>query len=230
MTMGAIEDIPAAEPGPALIRAAVIDSRPLVASGLAQLLRRWGGFDVVLVHSTEVGMLEELSRAAADVVLIGVDDGATPEAISMLREAIASTDAHVVALVSSTRVEVISQILGAGADSVVFTRSDYDELATAMMALRGGSASSRSTPELTDLVNQLIVRDPRPQPRQAQLSPREYEVLRAVVAGKPTKQIAVELGLSENTVRTHVQKLLRKLDAHSRLEAAAIATEQGLLS
>jgi len=217
-----------APPTAGAVRVAVIDSRPLVATGLAELLRQWGGFDVAMVHTAEVGMLESLYRIAVDVVLIGVDDGATPEAVSMLREAIASTDAHVVALVASTEVDVMAQIIAAGADSVVFSRSDYDELAAALTALRG-QVPVNATPDLSELVRHLMVTPDQPAQQGLQLSAREQEVLHAIVAGRPTKQIAAQLGLSTNTVRTHVQKVLRKLGAHSRLEAAAIALEHGLL-
>jgi two-component system nitrate/nitrite response regulator NarL len=216
-------------PGTGAVRIAVLDSRPIVATGLAQLLREWGGFDVVTVHAGEVGMLEALARAPADVILIGIEDGVTSQAMSMLREAIASTDAHVVALVSSVEVEVMSEILAAGADSVVFTKSDYDELAAALIALRARSRVS-VTADLSELVRNLMAGSEQPRKERAQLSQREREVLRAIVDGRSTKRIAADLGLSTNTVRTHVQKILRKLDAHSRLEAAAIALDQNLLS
>jgi two-component system nitrate/nitrite response regulator NarL len=55
------------------------------------------------------------------------------------------------------------------------------------------------------------------------LTQREQEVLSALAAGHSTKEIAMQLGISVNTVRTHVQHLMPKLGVHSRLQAAAVA-------
>ena len=63
----------------------------------------------------------------------------------------------------------------------------------------------------------------------SQLTPRELEVLRMLVAGAGSSQIAQELEVSWNTVRTHAQSILTKLQVHSRLEAAAVAVRQSLV-
>jgi len=63
----------------------------------------------------------------------------------------------------------------------------------------------------------------------ASLSPRERDVLRGIARGASNKEIAREHGIAETTVKIHVQHLLRKLDVSSRVHAAVIATEQGLL-
>jgi two-component system nitrate/nitrite response regulator NarL len=63
----------------------------------------------------------------------------------------------------------------------------------------------------------------------AQLTPRELEVLALLVEGAGSARIAHELDISWNTVRTHAQSILTKLQVHSRLEAAAIAVQQSLV-
>jgi PAS domain S-box-containing protein len=60
------------------------------------------------------------------------------------------------------------------------------------------------------------------------LTPRQAEVLRHLEAGRSTSQIADDLSLSVETVRNHIRAVLRKLGAHSRLEAVAIARQRGL--
>jgi two-component system nitrate/nitrite response regulator NarL len=62
-----------------------------------------------------------------------------------------------------------------------------------------------------------------------QLTPRELEVLQMLVRGVGGREIARELGVAPNTVRTHVQSILSKLQVHSRLEAAAFAVRHGLI-
>jgi two-component system nitrate/nitrite response regulator NarL len=63
----------------------------------------------------------------------------------------------------------------------------------------------------------------------ASLSPRELDILRGIARGASNKEIAREHGIAETTVKIHVQHVLRKLDVSSRVHAAVIATEQGLL-
>jgi DNA-binding CsgD family transcriptional regulator len=75
-----------------------------------------------------------------------------------------------------------------------------------------------------------IDRKPRARPlRFGDLTPRQYEVLRYLGDGCATRDIASEMGISEETVRNHVRGILKALRAHSRLEAVAIAHEAGLL-
>jgi two-component system nitrate/nitrite response regulator NarL len=63
----------------------------------------------------------------------------------------------------------------------------------------------------------------------ASLSPRERDILRGIARGASNKEIGREHGIAETTVKIHVQHILRKLDVSSRVHAAVIATEQGLL-
>lgn len=75
---------------------------------------------------------------------------------------------------------------------------------------------------------------PTPTRRRAEttagrLSPRQYEVLELLANGIPARQIAVQLGLAETTVRNHIRHLLLKLDCHSQLEAVAVAYQRDLL-
>jgi two-component system nitrate/nitrite response regulator NarL len=62
-----------------------------------------------------------------------------------------------------------------------------------------------------------------------QLTPREREVLVLLAEGAASKTIAARLGVSANTVRTHIQSILTKLQVHSRLEAAAFAIRSGVV-
>ena len=78
------------------------------------------------------------------------------------------------------------------------------------------------------IVHVLELLAPRPQ-LTAALTPREESVVELLAAGRSTDQIARELGLARATVRNHVQGVLRRLGAHSRLEAIAIARGRGLI-
>jgi DNA-binding NarL/FixJ family response regulator len=71
---------------------------------------------------------------------------------------------------------------------------------------------------------------PRPSPGVTELTPREKEVLRRIVAGQSTPQMAREMSITTSTLRTYVKNLLTKLGTHSRLQAAALARRDGLLT
>jgi PAS domain S-box-containing protein len=71
---------------------------------------------------------------------------------------------------------------------------------------------------------------PGPQLAHPHLTPRQMQILRLLAHGHSTHQIAAELHLAIETVRNHVRRLLRALDAHSRLEAVAMARRDGLLA
>ncbi|HET9671913.1 MAG TPA: response regulator transcription factor [Actinomycetota bacterium] len=70
---------------------------------------------------------------------------------------------------------------------------------------------------------------PRPSLLGSRLTPREHEVLGLLVDGTDSSGIARQLGISRNTVRTHVQSILTKLQVHTRLEAATFAVRHGLV-
>ncbi len=69
---------------------------------------------------------------------------------------------------------------------------------------------------------------PAPDPHP-HLTPRQNQILHLLAHGRSTSQIAEELHLSTDTVRNHVRRLLRALDAHSRIEALAVAHREGIL-
>ena len=82
---------------------------------------------------------------------------------------------------------------------------------------------------LSRLLRQQRTRGIRDAKAAPQLTDRELEVLRQIASGLGTRAIAQELGLTVSTVRTYVQIVLRKLDAHSRLQAVMRAHDRGLL-
>ncbi len=86
-----------------------------------------------------------------------------------------------------------------------------------------------ATKELLGLVQERLARPATAEPTAAVLTRRELEILRMIATGVSTKATADKLHVSPATVRNHVQNILGKLGAHSRLEAVAIATRQRLL-
>jgi DNA-binding NarL/FixJ family response regulator len=135
-------------------------------------------------------------------------------------------DIEVVALTSFAEDERVHAALQAGASGYVLKDSDADDVAAAVRAAHRGELQ----------IDPVVARRLMSSLREHQgadpisvLTSRELDVLRLVAAGKPNKQIAAELAISERTARTHVSRILRKLCVSSRTQAALWAVREGLV-
>lgn len=220
-----------------MIRILVVDDHTLFRRGLIALLSRDPEFEVV----GDAADAEEAQRRAQelqpDLILLdnhlpgvnGVD--ALPE----LREA--APQAHVLMLTVSEAESDLTAALRAGASGYLLKTIEGEALSTAIrQAMRGESVIAQemsgklvSAYRNAATPQQNSGEPPVPISPLAQLSPRETDILRGIAHGSSNKEIARELGIAETTVKIHVQHVLRKLDVASRVQAAVIATEQGLL-
>ena len=135
-------------------------------------------------------------------------------------------DIEVVALTSFAEEERVHAALEAGASGYLLKDSDADDVAAAVRAAHRGEV------QLDPIVARRLMsslREHRGDDPLSELTSRELDVLRLVAAGKPNKQIAAELAISERTARTHVSRILRKLRLSSRTQAALWAVREGLI-
>jgi DNA-binding NarL/FixJ family response regulator len=135
-------------------------------------------------------------------------------------------DIEIVALTSFAEEERVHAALQAGATGYLLKDSDADDVAAAVRAAHRGEL------QLDPVIARRLMaslREERSDDPTAELTARELEVLRLVAAGKPNKQIAGELSISERTARTHVSRILRKLHLSSRTQAALWAVREGLV-
>jgi DNA-binding NarL/FixJ family response regulator len=134
-------------------------------------------------------------------------------------------EAKVLILTGSTRgVTLLPRALDAGCCGYITKDRGLDDLVT---AVRSAHAGDMVVPH--DLMARVIAAQ-RPGGRGEQVTDREMDVLRLMATGRTSSDIAAELHLSTNTVRHHVQAVLQKLAAHSKLEAVAIALRSGLIT
>jgi len=194
----------------------VADARPVVACGLAAALTGHGLLDASA--ATTDGELAAAVRARAPaVVLVPVSrSGELPELFGCaLRVVPARTDVVVVGPASAGR--------PAGARAVLAAGSPVSQLATGIAELvaRPGAAGAPRWPSTR-------AEPVGPAPGEgavATLTARERDVLELLGRGRSTREIAEELSVSVNTVRTHVNVVLHKLGVHSRLRAVALFTD-----
>jgi DNA-binding NarL/FixJ family response regulator len=214
------------------IQVLLVDDHELVRCGLLTFLESVPGLEVVGEADGGSQALDALARLDVagrrpDVVVMDLQMRPVDGIEATRRIRARYDDVQVVALSSFAESERVQAALEAGASGYLLKDSDADEVAAAIRAAHRGDI------QLDPAVARQVVSSLRGRPKEqagAELTPREVEVLRLVGAGRPNKEIAHELGISERTARTHVSNILRKLALSSRTQAALWAVREGLVA
>jgi two-component system nitrate/nitrite response regulator NarL len=180
---------------------------------------------IVAVHAaTGAAALEAMRSERFDLVLmdIGLPDRS---GLAVGAEIVEEHDAKVLAVTALEDHETAVRALRAGFYGYVTKDTNLKRFLAAIESVLGGEVVmprrlGRSFGRRPDDLLPVIA---------SQLTPRERDVLELLVEGMSGARIAEHLRISHNTVRTHVQSILAKLQVHSRLEAAAFAVEHGLV-
>ena len=130
--------------------------------------------------------------------------------------------ARILMLTSYSSPVVLNEVMDAGADGFITKRNGSAEILAAVKAV-----ASDHTPVSADMIKSVV--GAGAWKLGSDLTNRELQVLKIASLGRSNKAIAEELHLSVNTVRNHMQHVLVKLGAHSKLEATAIAARLGIL-
>jgi DNA-binding NarL/FixJ family response regulator len=210
------------------LQVVVFDYRPLVAEGIASLLREVEAMRIQAVVTSRSQFAASLQAAHPDVIVVGIGEDCTEQTQALL-EVTANASYRVVGVIGGTDIDSISELLTTGVSSVVSATASRGELQRAVLEALSGS-TVMAPGEMAAVIIHLRSSAATENPDLPSLSPRETEVLRALVEGWSTARIAQTLGISTNTVRTHIQNLLGKLGVHSKLEATAIALRHGLIA
>ena len=215
-----------------MIRVLLADDQALVRGGFRSILEGHDDIDVVGEAADGAEAVEEALRTAPDVVLMDVRmprlDGI--EATRRL-QADGRVSARVLMLTTFDHDEYVYEALRAGASGFLLKSAPARELADAVRTVAGGDALL--APEITRRMIEDYVRRPRPDASApvalTDLTAREREVLVLLARGRSNSEIAAELCLSEPTVKTHVSRVLGKLDLRDRVQAVVLAYETGLV-
>jgi DNA-binding NarL/FixJ family response regulator len=208
---------------PPTIRVVIVDDHEMVADSFRRALGAEDDIEVVATVGTAAKAFEAALAYSPDVMLMDYllpdMDGAA--ATARIREQV--PEVKVVLLTGSALDEVLAGALAAGCVGFLEKTSALDKLASAIRAVASGevliSAPARGG----------LGRRERATTGPTALTEREREVLALVAEGLSNRAIAERLTVSVHTVRSHVQRVLEKLSAHSKLEAAVVARKRGLL-
>jgi DNA-binding NarL/FixJ family response regulator len=214
-----------------VIRVLVVDDHEVVRRGLFAFLDSEADLEVVGEAEGGEQALELLTQLDSqgrrpDVVLMDLQMEPVDGIESTRRLRALYDDIEVVALTSFGEDERVYAALEAGASGYLLKDSDADEVAAAVRAAQRGEL--QLDPAIARRLMSSL-RTAQPDAPKEELTTRELEVLRLLGAGKANKDIAAELSISERTARTHVSRILGKLDVSSRTQAALWAVREGLV-
>lgn len=207
------------------LRILLIDDHRLFREGLQGLLQQ-RGIEVLAAVGDGVSGIELALELKPDIVLL---DMRMPEmnGIGVLKQLKQQRqEIAVVLLTTSTSEQDLLDALKHGADGYLLKDMEPDALVTALRDIGAGETIVAS--HLTSVLVRFIQGDTvstREQWPFSDLTPRESEVLVLIAEGLGNKLIARKLGISYGTVKLHVKAVLRKLDVHSRVEAAVMYIE-----
>lgn len=206
------------------IRIVIVDDHVMFAEGAARLLEREDDLDVVGIAATVAAARELVAETAPDVAIVDFrlpdGDGAT-----LTREILkVSPSTHVLILTGSPDDRLLVAAVEAGCSGFL-TKDRASEELVAAVRLAGMGETFIPIHMLSALMPQF---GGKRTGLGADLTTRERQILNHLRSGTSTAAIAASEFLSVNTVRNHVQNILMKFNAHSKLEAVAIASREGL--
>jgi DNA-binding NarL/FixJ family response regulator len=214
------------------IRVLIADDQPLIRAGLRTLLRTQDGIEVVGEASTGADAVAESARLAPDVVVMDIRMPGT-DGIAATAQVIRQPAApRVLVLTTYDTDEYVYDALAAGASGFLLKDARPEDLIEGVRVVAAGDALL--APGVTRRLIHLFVHGVRaragpPDARLATLTEREREVLGLLARGMSNAEIAAELGISGNTAKTHVARILAKLELRDRVHAVIVAHQTGLL-
>ena len=215
------------------IRVMIVDDHTLFRRGLTALLASDPRIAVVGDAADAGAALRRARELAPDVVLL---DNHLPgvngvDALPSLREIVPG--ARVLMLTVSEDAQDLAAALRGGACGYLLKTMEGDALVDAVLRAAHGESvvAEAMTGKLVSAYRDAAGGSPEPAAppsKLALLSPREQDILRGIARGASNKEIGRDLGIAETTVKIHVRHVLRKLDVASRVQAAVIASANGL--
>lgn len=201
-----------------MTRLLVVDDHAAVREPLALLLKASAADLIVDEAGSVAEALPRLAEAELAIIDLALPDGNGAELVARLKRQ--QPAPRVLVLTSNVQTQEADQALAAGADAILHKSSPFATVLASVQSLLGTSMrAATSRPEMP------VVPPPEraDAPTAPLLTPRELDVLRFVADGLTDKEVAVVLGISYETVRTHLVSVFHKLGVVNRLQALRAA-------
>lgn len=212
-----------------MIRIIIVDDHEIVREGLKSILQGEADFEVV----AEAGSAEELGdlveKTHPDVVLLDARLPGISGAEACRRLVAAQPDVAVLIVSTYSDDNLVEECIQAGARGYLVKDIERFSLKESIRAVHGGGGAVSPTIAATILERLRAQGGLVPLEQSSPLSETQLEILRLIAAGFSNREIAGRIYLSENTVKSHIQEIFRKLDVSNRVEAALRASREGWL-
>ena len=214
-----------------MIRVLVADDDHLMRAGLAELLTADPTIEIVAQAASGRQAVDQAVRFTPDVVLMDIRmpdlDG-----IEATRElSRVAPQVRVLILTTFEQDDYIFGALRAGASGFLLKRARPEDLIAGVHTIAAGD--SLLSPSVTRRVIDRMAQQPTPefsnQAKLDELTPRERDVLQLIARGMANREIATTLVVEESTIRTHVKRILMKLNVRDRIQAVIFAYENDLI-
>lgn len=226
MSVGTIAS-PQPTAGMAIARVLIADDQTLFRAGLAHLLNEDPRVKIIGQATDGLEAVRMAQSLKPDVVLMDLKmpnlDG-----IEATRRIVAELpDTKVLILTTFETDTYVIDALRAGASGYVLKDSQPSAIASGLIAVMAGERVMASA--VANRVLEMLTGSTTPKEFYDGLTAREIEILKLIAAGKPNKQIAMKLHISDKTVRNHVSNMYQKLGIYDRSQAVLYAVRKGLV-
>ncbi len=205
------------------MRVLIVDDHELVSEGLRTMLSLVDDVELIGVTSSGSEATQHAAQGSVDVILLDVNLGESGSGIDIARDIKSTATAPKVLMLSMfTDPGTVTEAINAGADGYLSKGTSRDTLVRAIYDVAQGRAVL--DPHVTQGVfSRLGSRDPQ------RLTERELTVLQELTHGLSSREIAERIHVSEDTVKTYLKQIYKKLGARDRAEAVAEAFRRGLV-
>ncbi len=213
-----------------MTRVLIADDDDLMRAGLVELLTADVEIEILGEAATGREAVERARRLTPDVVLMDVRMPDLDGIAATQELADAAPEVRILILTTFEHDDYVFGALRAGASGFLLKRTRPEQLIAAVHTIAAGD--SLLSPSVTRLVIDRMAQQPTPklgdQPQLDDLTPREREVLALIARGLSNREIAAALTVEESTAKTHVKRVLMKLDLRDRVQAVIFAYETGM--
>ncbi|WIE48797.1 response regulator transcription factor [Pseudomonas sp. GM17] len=210
----------------------LVDDHSLIRAGVRALVMDIPGYAVIGEANDGAQVLEMVERLSPDIILLDISmkDISGLEALKRLK--VVHPQSKVLILSMHTDPALIMQALESGAHGYLLKDTTANELEHALDALRNNERYLSPAIAHT-VINQALIRVQKPHPEPVEthnLTARQLEILRLIVRGKSTREIAHGLGLSIKTVETHRSQIMKRLQIYDVAGLVLFAVREQIIS